>query len=374
VQARVIPHVAAAGPLIIEDIGSITPEAFNKLTSNGTIFVVRGAARSPNFHGWNCTTLKSHPLLKDAEGELLYADGAHVALGSDWESMLETTNASLMDKDAPSSGALRVAFCDFRKLHLPVPAGWTVDMVEHMKDLTEVPPFMDSNNLWRDNPDGAGERESLHTTSELWLAPPKSGAKARLDPHLAATMALQLAGTTRWRLSQVPERSFASMMPEYRDGGEVYSHVPDGWKPQHIVVLEAGDALFYPPGTIHEELSVGDVCSLSLTHQYTIPMPSRYYRRHLRRFRHCGDLFQSWALMENWARLGGFLEVLNQPGKRTNLEGLLKYAYGHMWNDAELAAPLRDAFSFVDDNEDGFVTFDEVKDAVLELSRAAQQM
>jgi len=390
VQARVIPNDAAAGPLILEDVASLTPEVFNKLTSNGTIFVVRGAARLPNLYGWNCTTLKSHPLLKDAEGELLYADGVSAALGADWESKLAKTNASLVDKDAPPFGALRVAFRDFGKLHLEVPGSWTVEMIEHMKDVAEAPHFMNSNNLWRENPDGAGERESLHTSSELWLSPPKAGAQARLDPHLAATMALQLAGSTRWRLSQVAERSFASMIPEYQDGGEVYTQAsdgwkafevastgqvhrqkPDGWKPQYLVVLEAGDALFYPPGIIHEELSVGDVCSLSLTHQYTIPMPARYYRRNLRRFRHCGDLFESWSLMENWARLGGFLEALNRPGKKINLEGLLKYAYGHMWNDTELSAPLQDAFNFLDVNEDGLVTFDEVKDAALELNRAA---
>mmetsp|Transcript_12131 Transcript_12131/g.28325 ORF Transcript_12131/g.28325 Transcript_12131/m.28325 type:complete len:406 (+) Transcript_12131:82-1299(+) len=373
VQARLLPNDWSTGPHppVYQDASELARDDFNRLTSNGTVFIVRGAARLPNYHGWSCSELKHHTTFKDAEGELLYANGPSMPLGGDWEEHLAETNATKLDQDAPQVGAFRLGFRDYGKPHLEVSSSWTPDMIELMKDLAEAPPFMDTNNVWRDNPSGAGELESLHTTSELWLAPPGAGVQARLNPHLANTMVLQLSGSTRWRLSPVPDRSFPSMLPEYRDGGEVYSAFDGGWKPHYNFVLEEGDALFFPPGTIHEELGVDSSCSLYLTHQYSIPMPARYLRQHLRRFRHCGDLFQSWALMEEWAMLGGFLEVLDGPARQTDLEGLLKHAYGSMWNDAELSAPLRDAFAFLDQNEDGIVTLQDVKDAALELQTAA---
>ena len=83
--------------------------------------------------------------------------------------------------------------------------------------------------------------------------------------------------------------------------------------------LKAGEALFFPPGFIHETLNVGDTCSSSVTYQFTDPAPTLYWRHFMTRVRRTGDLSECWKGIERLATLGKRLPL---PGDNAYEQGL----------------------------------------------------
>merc|ERR1711879_835535 len=70
--------------------------------------------------------------------------------------------------------------------------------------------------------------------------------------------------------------------------------------------LQPGEALFFPPGFVHETLNLDTAvgsCSASVTFQFNAPKATRLYRRFLPRVRRTADIHEAWPLLEQWASL-----------------------------------------------------------------------
>merc|ERR1711879_684259 len=70
--------------------------------------------------------------------------------------------------------------------------------------------------------------------------------------------------------------------------------------------LQPGEALFFPPGFVHETLNLDTAvgsCSASVTFQFNAPKATRLYRKFLPRVRRTADIHEAWPLLEQWASL-----------------------------------------------------------------------
>jgi len=70
------------------------------------------------------------------------------------------------------------------------------------------------------------------------------------------------------------------------------------------LILERGEALYIPPGFIHETLNLGDTCAASVTYQFPTPMATGLYRNFLKRVRRTPDIWESWPLLKEWSTFG----------------------------------------------------------------------
>merc|ERR1712048_1516926 len=129
----------------------------------------------------------------------------------------------------------------------------------------------------------------------------------------------------------------------YKDG-DVYENADKKWSPLFSITLEPGDALFFPPGVVHETLTTSEDCASSVTFQFSAPWSSRYYRRFFPRIRRTADIHESWYLIENWATLGQTSDKLHN---------------GLAYTEAKKMAP--DLFKAVDSNKDGSISFAELE-------------
>eukprot|EP00971_Amphidinium_carterae_P089194 1765202-Amphidinium_carterae.1 len=76
----------------------------------------------------------------------------------------------------------------------------------------------------------------------------------------------------KWRLASVP----AKPNPEGYFDGLVYDR--GEWNPMYNFTAHPGESLIFPPGFIHEGLSVGEECVSSITYQFVHPAPVAYWR------------------------------------------------------------------------------------------------
>jgi len=350
------------GPLSDFVDENLTSQQFDGLVSNGSAFVVRGTARRSGLWNWTCDSIRTDHVFRGAEAQLSYRRREGVSLSSDWESQVALTSAHNLDEQAPKAGALYFGIKDLQFADANSPQSWTLAMLRKIQNSTTLPLYMNPKNLWRQNPDGVSELDSLHSSPEMWLSSPGAGAQAHMDHHVSSTMSLQVSGRKRWRLSQIPLRGSVTHKSEYGDGA-IYRR-KNGWAPHYDHVLEEGDALFFPPGTIHETYNVGQSCAVSITYQFSVPMAARYYRSLLYRFRRCGDMRESWALMDRWAAFIG--DALGTSGDGLTLSALLA-----TFNNSDRASSLRDAFVFIDSDDDGTLTAKDVLEVKANLHRAA---
>ena len=55
---------------------------------------------------------------------------------------------------------------------------------------------------------------------------------------------------------------------------------------------------------VHESKNVGDGCAASVTYQFPIPAPAKYWRTFFHRVRRTGDLAHCWSSIGNLAGAG----------------------------------------------------------------------
>jgi len=149
----------------------------------------------------------------------------------------------------------------------------------------------------------------------------------------------------------MPARQLQHFSMIYHDGS-VYTH-GNRWVPTHDVVLHAGEALFVPPGFIHETNNVGEGCAASVTYQFSYPMATTLYRSFLQRVRRTPDIWEVWPVMREWATLG-------LHGKNVDGEPL-----GENEGDADRI------FTMMDRDGDGLIAVSELQQAPFERARAA---
>eukprot|EP00928_Gymnodinium_smaydae_P076399 TRINITY_DN59425_c0_g1_i1.p1 TRINITY_DN59425_c0_g1~~TRINITY_DN59425_c0_g1_i1.p1 ORF type:complete len:414 (+),score=32.59 TRINITY_DN59425_c0_g1_i1:133-1374(+) len=340
---------------------------FDSLVTNGSAFVVRGAATTSGLRNWTCSRLQADPDFRGAEVQLMYDESGEglTKLSNDFEASARDSRAHVADESAPGRGPLYFGIKDIQFADADTPSSWTKGMLHKIQNLTHLPAFMHPENLWRPNPEGVSELDSFYSSPEMWISTASSGAQAHIDHHTSTTVSLQLSGSKRWRLSQVPARQSVTQKSLYGDGA-IYHLSGKRWTPHYDMTLEEGDALFFPPGTIHETTNVGSSCALSITYQFSVPMPARYYRSNLRSFRRCGDMLESWALMDQWISVIRRLLHDQHDNKVDSLDRSI------LLRDADDVDRffLQDAFTFVDTDGNDQVTTAELNDVDEEMRLA----
>ena len=76
-------------------------------------------------------------------------------------------------------------------------------------------------------------------------------------------------------MPEVTPETFAS---RHSLGDGVLTMLTPSWVPRYTVDLQPGEAIFMPPGYIHETTNIGEECSASITHQWDSPAAARYIK------------------------------------------------------------------------------------------------
>lgn len=222
-------------------------------------------------------------------------------------------------------------------------------MLDKVRRHTTVPPFMDPRN-----------KATLFRTPEFWFAENGAGAKAHVDTHVETTMSLQLASRKRWRIGYIPDRRLQHLSMLYHDGS-VYEH--GKWVPTHDLVLEKGEALFIPPGFIHETHNIGEGCAASVTYQFPVPMATGLYRTFLKRVRRTPDIWESWPIIKEWNTLGEDAgedprEIFDQHDR--NHDGKLDMSeIRGLQLENQRTRDNEDVLAYHDTNRDGVINLEE---------------
>jgi len=265
---------------------------FDNKIMDGQVFVVEDVGHDWPMAEWDCDYFKKDASFSKAEMSQQYAangGGGSVEMGSSW---LDTRSASgAADQEAPKVAPFYWGIKDIQ--YGEGSRTWKKSMLKKVRKNLRLPPFMHIQNLG-----------SFNRTPEFWFAGPGAGAKAHMDSHIQATISLQLAGTKRWRLAFMEPRKTAFLGMIFKDG-DVYKR-PTPWRPFYNITLRKGEALFFPPGFIHETLNIdeGDgSCAASVTFQFDYPFAVRMYRKFLQRVRRTPDIHEAWNHIQSWATL-----------------------------------------------------------------------
>jgi len=279
----------------------------------------------------DCDFFHSDPEFSSAAMNHQYAQGGGrmAKLGDSW--MSDTTPSGAENETAPQIAPFYWGIKDVQYEQRP---GWKVSMLKRVAENFKVPPFMDPRPT----------ASSFSRTPEFWFGTGRAGAKAHMDSHVQATISVQLAGVKRWRLMPLRKRGAPFLGMLYSDG-QPYTN-DEGWKPLFDITLNPGEALFFPPGIIHETMNVGEKCSSSVTFQFDAPFAARFYRRFFPRVRQTADIHESWVIIRRWARL--------------NLAGDEK-GNGSPYKEAKESKAIEDHFRKLDLNVDGALSLQELK-------------
>jgi len=320
----------------------LSRELFDRHIQDGRVFVVEDLGKNGPMATWDCDYFRSDPVFSTAEMVQQYAASSgsgstkRVGLRSEWVSEEAKTGAA--DSEAPQKapfywGIKDVQFGGHSKT-------WKQEMLKKVHKNIQLPPFMDPDNA-----------EWFKRTPEFWFAGPGAGAMAHMDSHVQPTLSLQLAGTKRWRLSMMEPRLGPYLAMIYADGA-VYSRA-EPWQPHFNVTTRPGEALFFPPGFIHETLNLEDSpgsCSASVTFQFERPMAARLYRTFLPRIRRTADIHEAWPILARWAALLG-----DAPKKGLSYEAAKAQALG--------SGAAGAAFEAMDSDSNGSLSWQELKRA-----------
>lgn len=311
---------------------------FDRHVLRGDVFVVEDLGAEWPMAKWDCDFFRNDPSFRDAEMNQQYAAGGgapFVAFGSDW--METRTSSGASDQDAPQLAPFYWGIKDVQYDDAHRSPTWKSSMLRKVREHVRLPHFMASANL-------AG----FNTTPEFWFAGAGAGAKAHMDSHVQATISLQLAGTKRWRLGIMQARRAPYLAMIYKDG-EVYES-SSRWTPQFNLTLKPGEALFFPPGFVHETMNLDEGCAASVTFQFSQPYATQMYRTFLPRTRRTADIHEVWPLLASWACLLG-----NPPKK-----GM---PYKQARNQALSADGIGRHFRNLDKDQDGEVSMAELSHA-----------
>jgi len=333
-------------------IADMNRTKFDELVIAGRAFVVSGVGDASPMHGWNCDTFREDPSFSGAEMQMMYAKGGgapFVGFKTDW--MKQANPSGAADEEAPQKAPFYWGIKDVQYNDGGTSPTWRKAMLQKVRAHTAVPPFMDAAN-----------KGQLYTTPEFWFAVHGAGAKAHIDTHVQTTMSLQLASRKRWRIGFMPERMLQHLSMLYKDGS-VYTHGTP-WVPTHDLVLEEGEALFIPPGFIHETHNLGEECAASVTYQFSVPMATGLYSTFMGRVRRTPDIWESWPLLREWATMGMHQHEAS-PAKMfakvdRDSDGIVTMQELSMLRDLERSRPS-DILTFLDMDRDGAISIEEFK-------------
>jgi len=309
-------------------ITDMSTSQFDNLIRDGQVFVVPNISSEWEMKDWDCNFFSKDKEFRTAEIQQQYSNGADPAIvpfESGWTDKDIPTGVA--NQEAP---ALAPFYWGIKDVQYEDAAfhSWKKAMLTRVQKSFKLPHFMAPGNL-----------AFMRRTPEFWFGKPGAGAKAHMDTHVGTTMSVQLAGTKRWRLRALDARRAPYLAMIYVDGDLDSTR----WEPHYNITLSKGDALFVPPGFVHETLTVGEGCASSVTFQFGNPMAVRYYRRFFPRVRRTADIHEAWPVIQGWATLGSDDVALKA---------------GLPFTKAKSKA--RDIFKVVDTNKDGIASKAEV--------------
>eukprot|EP00933_Yihiella_yeosuensis_P014640 TRINITY_DN13045_c0_g1_i3.p1 TRINITY_DN13045_c0_g1~~TRINITY_DN13045_c0_g1_i3.p1 ORF type:complete len:491 (+),score=99.32 TRINITY_DN13045_c0_g1_i3:106-1578(+) len=359
------PEALAPGSVPRMKAADLTREDFDRRIQDGEVFIVEDFGKEWPMEKWDCEFFRSDPVFKGARMSVSYdenagADGKPPSLGSDW--LAKKVKSGAADEDAPQQSPFYWGIKDilYEDTNPNLLGSWKKEMLTKVQKHIKLPAFMDPSNL-----------DGFKRTPEFWFSSAGSGAKAHMDTHIQTTISIQLAGEKRWRLGFMGERRAPYLEMIYTDGRAYkggHTGLPgDKWNPEFTLSLKQGEALFMPPGFIHEtrnEAQAGkDGCGASVTFQFDHPMASRMFRNFLPRVRRTADIHEIWNPVAAWAWLGG-----PTPKPEANRKF---YKKGHPYAEAkkqvlEKTGPAGKRFASLDKDKDGVLTHGELKDVATE--------
>jgi len=321
-------------PFEASRIAGLTREEFDGLIRNGLIFVVPNVSDSWPMKDWDCNFFNKDKEFRNVEITHQYTQGggdSSAVLSSNWEH--SKTPSGAKDDDAPATAPYYWGIKDIQYDDAHTSPTWKQSMLKRVQKSVRVPDFMAPENL-----------RNFHSTPEFWLSPSGAGAKAHMDSHVQATMSIQLGGTKRWRMAPLGQRRAPHLGMIYQDG-YVYDKFESKWEPFFNITLRKGEALFFPPGVIHE--TQANECSTSVTFQFSSPWSARWYRRFFPRVRRTPDIHESWPLIRSWATLGSRSQKLKS---------------GMPYQQAKAKAP--ELFKKLDGDRDDILKFAEIRSSL----------
>eukprot|EP00937_MAST-01D_sp_MAST-1D-sp2_P005662 g5662.t1 len=295
-------------PLPIRRARNLSSSAFTRLIARGVPVLVEDImdAGFDKMREWNCEWVAKH--FGGGRMQMSYMDDSNNQdVGdSSWHTN-QQDNGLAADVVASGTPEFRPFYWDIKAMRdeQDRPGGWGADwpkIESAVKRATVTPSFMAPAN-----------RMELQHSPEFWFNPPRAGAQAHMDEHCIPTMAVQLSGSRKWRLGEVPRQQWGrSVESMYFDGHVYMQHREHGfithdrklWTPLFDVPIEPGQGLFFPPGFIHETKNTGEGCAASVTYQFPIPAPAIYWRTFLPRISRTGDMAACWHAIASLAGAG----------------------------------------------------------------------
>lgn len=187
--------------------------------------------------------------------------------------------------------------------------------VLHIKDRVKRSIKQEISRMFPGLPQAQQSPQTLldaHTRDsiEFWFQQVGGGTFAHNDGYCHSVMSVQLRGKKKWSFMLSPEIHDLSrdVFDEFDSG--IYRSGVHSWAPDFEMILEEGDAVFFPPGYMHETRTVDgpsaeDQCATSMTFNVPLPMPSRFIRTFLNRFSaspevsHCMNRWESFFTMNS---------------------------------------------------------------------------
>lgn len=311
----------------------LTVEQFDKMARLGKVFVVEEATKGRAMRGWSCDRLaKEFPDAKMRREYDWEHNPTHENRQSmqdiEWETHLEEGDkARERVKDDPKAPPFAPFLWAVREWQTRYDMG--TEETKKLKKIVNktVPYFMNKEN-----------GKAMYVNSEFWLGAKGTGTRAHMgsrsgkerpansqswanlhrkegpDSQCLSTVSLTLSGARRFRIGPPPRmpkgagRS-SENLNVFEDGVAYHEH----WKPLYEFISKEGDAVFYPPGWIHETLHIAEGCTAALTSQFDFPTPTPYFRNYYNRLRRIGDMQKCWKPMGHWSSLHTQLPGLDTP-------------------------------------------------------------
>jgi len=283
-----------AMPLEMKHYSNLTKSQFRRMIGSGIPFVVDDMAAQgfDRMEEWSCAWIADH--FGGGRMQMSYGGEANDQNVGD-KGWFTNQVANGEPEAVVSSGTpqFRPFYWDIKAMRDEAdrPGGWGRDwrkIETAVHEATLPPRFMEPRN-----------QEELRASPEFWFNPPGAGAKAHMDEHCIPTMAVQLSGNRTWRLGDIPSQAWGRSIESMYFDGHVYKRHPKHgfithdrnlWRPTFAFGISAGQAMFMPPGMIHETKNNGTSCATSITFQFPVPSPAVYWRTFLPRVSRTGDL------------------------------------------------------------------------------------
>lgn len=279
---------SSKSPAAAKRMTNLSREEFDRLARSGVPFVVTDGGRGLPMRDWNCEYMQKH--FGDVRFRQEYGGekNNHI-FSADWTRKKKPIKGRKLPPGAPKYAPF---YSDVVKARRDEPerkwgkASAAIAMERAIVAATKTPYFMNEGNL--------GE---MRRNPEFWLQPPETGSMAHMDEHCISTIATTLSGVKRWRLASIPERPH----PQGYFDGLVYER--NEWDPLFEFETRPGESVVFPPGMIHEGLSVGEDCVSSITYQFSLPSPVAYWRTFFPRVRRTHDMRGCLRGIASWATL-----------------------------------------------------------------------